>query len=149
MKNCKSLGPKQYFSHVMPFYDCTFLDCGFESMNPKQWCFGGTDSMRNGASTKPVSCIWPVRFRRGLSTSKEDESRTLTTPFAFALKHIHFFGCIVEVIQTPWQLLSHTVLRLLDQFPSLYPSYAIQICKRRRKLILYLEHKCLNQNKGE
>lgn len=42
-----------------------------------------------------------------------------------------------------------TVLRLLDQFPSLYPSYAIQICKRRRKLILYLEHKCLNQNKGE
>lgn len=47
MKIRNSFGPKQYFSRVMSFYECTFLDCGFERINPKQWCFGGgTDNMR-------------------------------------------------------------------------------------------------------
>lgn len=101
MKNYNSLGSKQYYSRVMSFCDCTYLDCGFKRMNPKQWCFGGTDSMREWGLKEPVSCTWPVRFRWGLSTSKEGESPALTTPFAFALKHIHFFGALLKWFRRP------------------------------------------------
>lgn len=120
-----------------------------ETTNTRPWCYGErVDCIREwgGGETSVLLNLWGCKW--GLSTRKEDESCILFFSYTYALKHTRVFlvhcwseSDTVTVVITP--------LCLLDQFPSLYPSYAIQIHKKKRKLILYLEHKCLNQNKGE